>query len=413
MPRKSSNTTVNCIYFEWKLFCRVGVYYADGRGGRYKLGKHSLGTRDREEALERLKALDLHCATKLGLAQTEAVSLEGEINISDGWQIFIDYCGRSPVLGGVSPKTVKRYSAVRDKHMKFCSEHGITDWNHFNKATLERYANWLTKKAAYRTVYFELTLIKSVITWLIENKRLPADAKLVYPLTKPEGTDTYCYTRKEVAAMIRHCDADPKRRWLSAVIIALAHLGVRIGELATLRWSDVDLENNIVTVADERASKRKRAAGTARTTKGKRSRRIPIHPRLRALLAGLVRGGDGFVFHAPQGGRLRENNVLHVFIRDVIKPLKSKFPTPEGEIGFEHGRLHSFRHFFVSQCFLGGASEGEIREWVGHRDSKMVEHYRHLGREDAQRRMDQITFVTLGADEQAQPGGKEYPAQTP
>jgi hypothetical protein len=37
------------------------------------------------------------------------------------------------------------------------------------------------------------------------------------------------------------------------------------------------------------------------------------------------------------------------------------------EIGFEHGRLRSFRHFFVSQAFICGASEGEIREWVWHR----------------------------------------------
>ncbi len=48
-------------------------------------------------------------------------------------------------------------------------------------------------------------------------------------------------------------------------------LGVRISELAGLRWSDVDLDNSVITVADERASRRKQLAGTMRTTKGKRS----------------------------------------------------------------------------------------------------------------------------------------------
>ena len=116
------------------------------------------------------------------------------------------------------------------------------------------------------------------------------------------------------------------------------------------------------------------------------------------------RGADGRVFHAQRGGQLRPRNVLAAFIRDVIEPLKDKFPTPPGEIGFEHGRLHSFRHYFVSQAFLGGASEGEIREWVGHADSKMVEHYRHLGRKDAVRRMEQITFVDPDAKEQGRSG---------
>ena len=116
----------------------------------------------------------------------------------------------------------------------------------------------------------------------------------------------------------------------------------------------------------------------------KRSRKIPIHPRLRESLTKLPRAADGRVFHSERGGRLRPNNVLHVFIRDVIEKLKGRFLAPSGETGFEHARLHSFRHFFVSQAFLGGASEGEIREWVGHADSKMVEHYRHLGQTECQ-----------------------------
>jgi integrase len=173
----------------------------------------------------------------------------------------------------------------------------------------------------------------------------------------------------------------------------------------------VDLENNVITVADERASRRKRLAGMMRTTKGKRSRNIPIHPRLRETLLKMDRGSDGRVFHTKRGNPIQHRSILQVFIRDVINPLKPRFPTLEGETGFEHGRLHSFRHFFVRQCFLGGASEGEIREWVGHANSKMVEHYRHLGRKDALRRMEQIIFVDLGAKEQGRPGQQQEPAR--
>ena len=52
--------------------------------------------------------------------------------------------------------------------------------------------------------------------------------------------------------------------------------------------------------------------------------------------------------------------------------------------------------FSSASASLGGASEGEIREWVGHADSKMVEHYRHLGRKDAVAKMEQITFRDPG-----------------
>jgi len=135
------------------------------------------------------------------------------------------------------------------------------------------------------------------------------------------------------------------------------------------------------------------APDKARTTKGRRSRIIPIHPILKKMLLDLARHPDGYVLHALRGGRLLPRNVLQALIDDVIEPLKSKFPTPVGEVGFEHGRLHSLRHYFCSQAFLGGASEGEIREWLGHADSKMVEHYRHLRSDDAQRKMAKIDFI--------------------
>jgi len=86
------------------------------------------------------------------------------------------------------------------------------------------------------------------------------------------------------------------------------------------------------------------------------------------------------------------------FISEVITPLTRKFPTPDGEIGFEHARFHSFRHYFISQAFRQGAPEAEIMNWVGHRDSKTVALYRHLRSEDAQRRMQQMNFVRLTPD---------------
>jgi integrase len=224
-------------------------------------------------------------------------------------------------------------------------------------------------------------------------------ARIDLPLSKPEGTDTYSYTVAEVTAMVEHCLATPALTWLGHVLVGLAHLGVRIAELAGLRWHDVDFKSQTIRIADERSSRRKVEAGTARTTKGRRSRTIPIHSRLRQLLQTLERKEDGLVFHAARGGALRPNNVLYLFQRDVIDRLKDRFPAPKGDIGFEHGTLHSFRHYFCSQCFLGGASEGEIREWLGHRDSKMVEHYRHLRGDDARRKMDRITFLDKDGDE--------------
>ena len=384
-----------CQFFTWRLLLRDGVYYADGRGCKFDLGKHSLGTRNHKEAVARLRQLDQRKAFELGMtdAKSDTANSINSITVTDGWKRYLDFSGRSQVMGGISANSLKRYRAVRDKHIDYCARHGITTWAEFGKPQLENYGNRLGKNHADRTVFLELTLLKSVVKWLVTNGHLPAGYELRYPLRKPQGTDTYCYRPEEVAAMVKHCQSQPKLNWLAHAIFALAHTGLRIGELANLRWTDVNLNQNVVRVADERASQRKRHAGTARTTKGRRSRTVPIHPDFKKLLVPMERHSDGYIFRAAQGGKLHERNVLQMFIDNVIRPLAKKFPTPDGEIGFEHGRLHSFRHFFCSQAFLGGASEGEIKEWLGHADSKMVELYRHLRSEDAQRKMERIEFL--------------------
>ena len=50
MARKPNRPPVVCEFFAWRLFQRDGVYYADGRTGKYNLGKHSLA---RTHILER------------------------------------------------------------------------------------------------------------------------------------------------------------------------------------------------------------------------------------------------------------------------------------------------------------------------------------------------------------------------
>jgi integrase len=246
-----------------------------------------------------------------------------------------------------------------------------------------------------KTLFLELTLIKSVLLWLIRNKKLPASRQLDLPLAKPQGSDVYSYKQAEVAAIISHCRTDPRLHWLGRVIVAIACTGLRISEVAALRWTDLDIDSRSILLTDERASGRRQKLGTMRMIKGRRDRSLPIHPDFYAVLVGMKRHPDGLIFHGPRGGRLKPDTMRTIFVDEVIAPLKQRFPTPAGEIGFEHGRIHSFRHFFCSQAFRGGAREADLRNWLGHRESKMVDHYRHLEDADSRMKMDRIDFLGL------------------
>jgi len=397
MPRKPSRSPVVCQYFTWRLFERDGVYYADGRTGTHNLGKHSLATRDVNQALTNLRHLDQKKAIDLGIAEASAPALAASLSIPDGWRMYMAHCQRAAVLGGVSAGTLKRYRAVQNKHKDFCDKQGIHSWAEVNRANTEQYGNHLAQQEyADRTLYLEVTLIKSVTHWLVKEKHLPAECRFELSLAKPQGTDTYCYAPAEVRAMVNYCRSTPALTWLAAVIVALACTGLRIGELASLRWSDVDMRSKTILLTDERASSRRKKLGQVRTIKGKRNRSLPVHLDLLAVFVELKASGagdDGRVFHGPRGGKLKPDTVRNILLREVIGSLKDRFPTPTGEIGFEHGRVHSFRHYFCSQAFLGGAAEADIKDWLGHRDSKMVLHYRHLRRGDSQHKMQQIEFL--------------------
>lgn len=412
MGKRNDSQTIRCEHFTWKMFKRGTVYYADGRKGTTNLGKHSLNAKTEEEALKNLQRLDEKKARELGLIPKEpptstAPDRKTPLSIADGWTKFLAHCDRPIVMGGVSPDTLKRYRAVRDKHIGFCKDSKADCWSKFDSSQAEKYGRWLEENDyASRTIRMEVTLVISVVKWLIDQELLDANCRIHVSLTRPTGRDTHCFTRQQMTRMLEHCLSSPLGRWIRPILITLATTGMRIGELISLRWSDIDFTSGSIRIMDERFSRRKEIKGRVRTTKGKRSRTVPLSPQLRAVLVTLPRHPDGLLFHGVNGVPLRDKRVLDVFKREIREPLKGEFPVTTGEVGFQHGTIHSFRHFFVSEAFRQGATEAEIMDWVGHRSSEMVHHYRHLRPDDSQRRMQSINFIS---DDTVSPGNQPEP----
>jgi len=102
---------------------------------------------------------------------------------------------------------------------------------------------------------------------------------------------------------------------------------------------------------------------------------------------------DMFLLHGPRGGRLKPDTVRNVLIRKVLERLAPRYPSPQGTKGFRDGRLHSFRHYFISRCADSGVPERIVMEWVGHADSAMVRRYYSLNDEEAKRQMESLNLL--------------------
>jgi integrase len=397
MPKKREKERIVCDHFVWLLGQRGEVFMADGRSNSPPLGRHSLGTKDYKQALTALRQLDLVKAVEVGKADRALLDTSSTemLGLEAGWELYRAHISRSRLVGGVKENTKKRYRAVFGKFIPFARGRGISAWIHVNRQVLEAYAAWLDDEGyAYATEYLELTTLKQAVKWFTENEHLPIECRITgLNMPKPAGGDTYCWTATEVAAIVACCKQQTELNWLGAVVVALASTGLRISELAALRWSDIDFERNMILLTDESTHAPRRRRRKARETKNSRSRSFPIHDGLRTVLLGISQQDGGLIFRGPRGGVLKPDTVRRILIRDVLSKLEGQFPTPEEEMGFADGRLHTFRHYFCSQCANSNVPERVVMAWLGHQSSRMVKRYYHLHDEEAQRQMKKLNFV--------------------
>ncbi len=394
MPKKRHFQLVQGDHFSWRLTCRHGTWYADGRSNQVDAGRHSLGTRDKKEALELVNELDTQRAVDIGLILRPTIQSPAKtfLTLDKGRTLYEQHVSRPRVAGGVKPSSQKRYRAVFDKFIPFAKSLGIVTWNTVDADVLTKYAaDMESKDYCHKTLVTELITLKQSIKWMIEAGHLTGIEPIKLHLLKAESERPHCWSSDEVAAIIEYCVQNQNLRWLTNVVVGLACTGLRISELASLRWADINLEKKLLTLTDETAHAARAGIGR-RQVKSGRSRSFPIHPDLQMMLSHLPRK-DGYLFHGPRGGRIKPDTVRNILIRDVLTPLSDRFPTPPDEKGFHHGRLHSFRHYFCSTCANAGVPEQMLMGWLGHLDSGMVRHYYHIHDGEARRRMESLNLL--------------------
>jgi integrase len=281
---------------------------------------------------------------------------------------------------------------VFDKFVPFAKTKGVATWNDVTSRLLNSYATYLEELEYYgKTIRNELTTLVQACKWLSEEGYLPGIERPRVKLRKVESQRAYCYRPVEVEAMIKRCRETEGLAWLADVIVALACTGLRIAELAGLRWSDIDLAKGLLTLTDE-TGRGGKPSGRKRELKSGRSRSIPIHPELADVFRRLRRV-DQHVFRGPRGGRIKPDTVRNILIREVIQPLTATFKDEAAEQSFEHGRVHSFRHYFASMCANRGVPERIVMEWLGHKDSEMVRHYYHLHDDESRQQMAKLDLL--------------------
>ena len=389
---KNQSLIVPCKHFQWRLFIRNGVYYADGR--KNGLGKHSMGTRDYKLAMEKLRDLDaIAWNSQSPLERVDhacnQVNEHKKIEIDDGWTIYLEDHGHPVSMGGLKESSVRKYNTHRKRFVNYCQQKSIKFWSSVGENTLKKYSKSLENKLAPITIHDDLTMEISVSNHLIKRGLLAPELKIQWELRKPAGAEQYCYEVNEVDRILEYSKNFKRNRWIYPTVYLLSRTGIRISEGINLEWPDIDFKNEMILIKDETFENK--PVKEKRTVKDGESRLIPIDEDLMELLQERRRVG-GPVLLGDKGKRLNYNHARDTFVKKVIEKLAPEFPSPSGRLGFRDGRFHSFRHFFVSQCFDYDISETRIKDWVGHSNSKIVNLYRHKKNKTSKLNMKQVKF---------------------
>jgi len=145
----------------------------------------------------------------------------------------------------------------------------------------------------------------------------------------------------DICTLIEKCDADPSRHYVRDVVRAIVNVGLSNSEFAGMRFTDIDLEKDMVVVG--------------RDQKVRARRLLPLRPTVRNALISLHERN-------PQSPFILGNHPPYQF-RMVIRNVKSLVS------GLSRGRLtlHSLRMNFVYRLFSSGLPMSSVRYCLGWR----------------------------------------------
>jgi len=154
------------------------------------------------------------------------------------------------------------------------------------------------------------------------------------------------------------------------------YTGMRLNEIVSLKWKNVDLNNKIITVGDEEF-----------TTKGREQRFIPIcdeamevlFRREKAVVSSQNKSPNVLVHHLCVDG-----NSNYVFckskgVKFTGDYFSKRFKSACLKAGIDKSiHFHSLRHSFASNLVQKGVSLYKIKELLGHSSISTTEIYSHL-----------------------------------
>ena len=202
-------------------------------------------------------------------------------------------------------------------------------------------------RSSMRGVYFALKFFHESVLNEKFDERIPLaknSLKLPVVLGKGEINNMLASTRN-----IRH----------KLVLMLLYYAGLRLGEVISLKWGDIDFGRKLIHI--------KRA-------KGEKERVVFLHEKLIDALMANKTGVENLILVSERGKIYNKRTIQLIVAHAAKKSGISKKVTP-----------HTLRHSFATHLLEAGADIRDIQALLGHKNLQTTQIYTHVANKDISR----------------------------
>jgi integrase len=329
-----------------------------------------------QQDAEKLSAI----SNKIEGAEAHADALLPAMALLNAFKAYV----ASPNRPDSGPRTMNDYEGQFNRFIDWMKEHhpDATEARQVSKDIAFKFAGHIGKTLTPNSFNKYIVLLRRVWKVLLRHP----DARLKFnPWEEIQHKTLTTHSRRELTVEELGRIIEASKGEMKLLLALGIYCGLRLGDAATLSWSNVDMVKWVITLVPAKTSRR-----------SKKRVQLPIHKTLYLLLLETPESKRrGYVMPTIAA---RYHSSFGLLGRDIASLFQSvgidTTMEVEGKRSVADCGYHSLRHTFVSLCAAGGVSQSVVQSLVGHGSPAMTQHYTHVSTKTAQAAIATLPNIT-------------------